>query len=271
MLEAEGESNTPAENELPEVTQPAPDAEEQKPEEVTDETLEQVEAKKQSKFRRRLDNANKRVIEAQTESRLLREENTELKARKAPVADDAPNRDQFDDYESFLEARSEYRAEKKANEVIDLRLKEYQGQQQQTKQVDTERELAEAWVEREKAFTKSNSDFMDVVNPFVDEDLGSLQDGARQLIVTSEVGPQLLYHLASHPDLMDRIAELSSVRQIAELGKLEEKLSAPQRKPSNAPAPANHVNTGKTGSKDPEKMNESEFNAWRKANGSRYA
>src|SRR4029434_2460073 len=70
--------------------------------------------------------------------------------------------------------------------------------------------------------------------PFVEEDLGRLRDGARRAIVESELGPQLLYHLATHTDEAERIAELPELRQIAELGKLETQLTRTSHKTRNA-------------------------------------
>jgi hypothetical protein len=232
------------------------------------ETTEQQEAKKQSKFQRRLERQKTARIEAETESRLLRERIAVLEAQGKPIqGNDEPQRDDFEDYESYLRAITKYDAKQVAAEALKTEREQAQGRE---KQSASQEKTAKAWVEREKAFQGVTKDYDDVVAPFVEEDLGSLSANARSLIVDSEVGPQLLYHLANHPEVMDRIADLSSVRQIAELGKLEDKLSTPAKKTTSAPAPANHVNTGKTGQKDPAKMDQTEYRAWMKANGSRF-
>ena len=231
------------------------------------ETTEQQEEKKQSKFQRRLERHKTARIEAETESRLLREQLAKLEAQRTPPGNEEPQRDQFDNYESYLRAITKYDAKQIANETLKA---EREATGKQSKEVEAQQATAKNWVEREKSFIGTTKDYEEVVTPFVEEDLGSLSNDARNLIVDSESGPQLLYHLASHPEVMERIADLSSVRQIAELGKLEDKLSAPAKKISNAPAPASHVNTGKTGQKDPAKMNQQEYRAWMKANGSRF-
>jgi len=44
-------------------------------------------------------------------------------------------------------------------------------------------------------------------------------------IMVSEVGPEILYHLGSHPDVAARISKLDPISQIKEIGKLELTLS----------------------------------------------
>ena len=255
---------------------PAVVAEDQKTDEPAKEgegeTTEQQEAKKQSKFARRLERQKTARIEAETENRLLKERLERLEAQNRPApGSDEPQRDQFDDYESYLRAVAKYDGKQAAAETLKAEREQAQGREKQTKQAQSEEQVAKAWTEREKAFEAVTKDYDDAVRPYVEEDLGQLSDGARRLLVGSDVGPQLLYHLASHPEVSERIADLSPLRQIAELGKLEDKFSAPAKKTSNAPAPANHVNTGRTGQKDPAKMNQVEYRAWMKANGSRFA
>jgi hypothetical protein len=59
-------------------------------------------------------------------------------------------------------------------------------------------------------------------------------------IVDSENGARIGYHLAKHRDEFDRIAKLSPIRAFAELGKLEDKLTA-KAAPVKDPAPAAQV------------------------------
>lgn len=92
-------------------------------------------------------------------------------------------------------------------------------------------------------------------------------------IVDSENGARLGYHLAKNRDEFDRIAKLSPIRAFAELGKLEDKLTAkaPAKEPattqvSRAPAPIIPLE-GKstTVAKDPSQMTFAELRAHRMA------
>jgi hypothetical protein len=88
-----------------------------------------------------------------------------------------------------------------------------------------------------------------------------------EVIYDSERGPEIAYHLGKNPAEAARIAGLPTIRQAAELGKLEAKLSAPKPTPKLAPDPVKPVtgiNAG--GSKDPAKMSMAEYIAWREAN-----
>lgn len=88
-----------------------------------------------------------------------------------------------------------------------------------------------------------------------------------EAILESEKGPELAYHLGKNPAERSRIAALSPVGQVRELGKLEGTISAPKTQPKTPPAPVKPVtgiNAG--GAKDPAKMSMSEYIAWRKAN-----
>lgn len=67
-----------------------------------------------------------------------------------------------------------------------------------------------------------------------------LDDGAGQLIVASDIGPQILYHLLKNPDKAARIVRSSPIQQAAAIGRLEVELKAPApraRTQSQAPPP----------------------------------
>jgi hypothetical protein len=97
-------------------------------------------------------------------------------------------------------------------------------------------------------------------------------------IVGEERGPQVGYYLSKHREEFDRIAKLSPIRAIAELGKLEDKLkakaaptpagepTAPAATVSRAPAPITPLE-GKstTVAKDPSQMTFQELRAHRMA------
>lgn len=88
-----------------------------------------------------------------------------------------------------------------------------------------------------------------------------------EVIYDSEAGPEIAYHLGKNPAEAARIAALPAIRQAAELGRLEAKISAPKPLPKQPPAPVNPVSAiAAGGTKDPETMSMSEYAAWRKAN-----
>ncbi len=58
-----------------------------------------------------------------------------------------------------------------------------------------------------------------------DSEVAALAE-TQNFLIESEVGPDIAYHLAKHPEEHERLNKLNPMRRIAELGKLEDKLSA---------------------------------------------
>lgn len=257
--------------------QPAPGAEDHKPipptgEETaeTAETPEQAQVKEKSKFARRLDRQKTARIAAETEARLLRERVAKLEAQEASQhqVSGEPKEEDFQDYKAYLRALTKFEAEQASAKALKTDREAQVGRE--TQKAGNER-VAKAWTEREKSFQEATKDYEAVVQPFADDELQSLSREARMSIVESEVGPALLYHLAQHPEEADRISELSPVRQIAELGKLETKIAQPAKRTTNAPAPANTTTGGRTVTKDLSKLSQAEYEAERKKQGATWA
>lgn len=237
------------------------------------ETTEQQEAKKQSKFQRRLERQKTARIQAETRAQIAEERIRELEARtqQQPKDDAEPKREAFEDYEAYLRAVAKHDAKQETAAALKAEREARQGKEKSTADAARSDKLAREWSEREKDFEAANKDYQKVVGPYVEEELSGLSYQARQAIVESDVGPGLLFHLANHPEDAERIADLSPVRQIAELGKLETKLSAAPKKQTNAPAPTSPVSGGKTATKDISRMTTEEYRAHRKSQGARWA
>lgn len=248
-------------------TGPAPAADDENAE--TQETPEQQAEKKESRRARQNARRAAELAEAKTEARLLREQLAEIKAKSAPVSDE-PKREDFQDDASFLRAVWKYDAKQEANAAIKPHLEALESRQKQSQQTDGNTELAKNWTQREAAFQKATKDYEDVVTPFAEEELQDFDMQARRAIVESEKGPETLYYLATHADEAARIAKLSPLRQVAELGKLEDRLTKVV-KASNAPPPIKPVGSGRAGNSDPSRMSDSEYKAWRKSQGARWA
>lgn len=254
-------------------TPPVPGTDDQKPTpDATDdnagETTEQKEAKEKSKFQRRLDRHKAEKVAAQTEARLLRERLDKLEAQGKPQQDGEPQRADFKDYESYLRAVTKYDAEQVTTAKLKSEREATQGRERQAQGAD---KIAKAWDERESAFKAANKDYAKVIEPFLEDGIETLSNQARAALVESDAGPALLHYLALNPDEAERIADLSPTRQIAELGKLETKVSMPAKRTTSAPPPPSHTQGGKTATKDPSKMDQNEYEAWRKSQGARWA
>lgn len=259
-----------------EVVPPVPAAEEQsteaKPEgeqpEGEQETTEQQEAKKLSKFQRRLERQKTARIQAETRAQMLEERLAKLEGQRAqPQGPQPPKREDFDSYEDYMDARADYRADQKIQAAREADAKARQGREAQQRQSQGNEEIAKTWNQKEAEFKKATPDYEESVSQFVDEGLKDFSKGAREAIV--EFGPQMLHYLATHEDVAERIADLSPARQVTELGKLEETFQKPTQKASSAPAPARPVSGKSSAGRDPTKMSMSEYLAYRKTQGLR--
>lgn len=91
----------------------------------------------------------------------------------------------------------------------------------------------ERLAERVAEFAKATPDYAEVMK----EADWEVPPHVQAYFVDSENPGQLGYYLAKNPDEYDRIAKLSPIRAFAELGKLEDKLTA-KAAPAQAAAPA---------------------------------
>jgi hypothetical protein len=263
-------------------SKPAPAADEKKTEtgEVVkppvEETPEQQEVKKESRRQRAIRRERDARVAAETRAEIAERQLAEAKAAKPVQQDGEPQRDQFEDYETYLRAVTKYDAKQEAAATLKAASEANQGKERQNQQTAAQQETAKNWGEREKAVIGTDKSYEADVTPYVEEALGDLADGTRRLIVDSEVGPQLLVHLARNPDVHDRISGLSPLRQIAELAKIEATFegataaatateTAPvSKKVSTAPAPIKPLNgTASTQTGYRENMTAREYSDWK--------
>jgi hypothetical protein len=162
-----------------------------------------------------------------------------------------PTVEQYDSYEDYLEALSDYKVEQK----LSVREQEQSRSQQQ-----------EQLVERQKAFQARAEkleidDFVEVVyNP----DIRISQDMA-DIAFDSEKGPEILYYLGKNPAEAARLASLDTRQVGYEIGRLEAALSLPQAKTqSSAPPPIKPISGGgEPPQMDQEKMTPDQWRDWR--------
>ena len=247
---------------------PAPDADAENPEPVED-TPEQAEQKRES--RRQRSNARKaaELASARTEARLLRERLDALEATtKQPQQTGEPDRAKYDSDEAYLRAVIRHDAADAARNVVQTH---DQQREQQGKQSASDEAISKSWNEREKTFAATTKDYDAVATEFVESEMHAFSEPAKRAIVESEKGPELIYYLATHPDEADKFEGLSPYRQAALIGKLEDRITPPTRKPSTAPTPPTPIAASRTSSKDPNAMSHEEYRTWRKTQGARWA
>jgi len=149
------------------------------------------------------------------------EEKDDDKRPKEPVEDD------FEDYEEYKKTYSEY-LEKltdwKSERAVEKALQKDRDAREQAEQEKREKAEDERYEQNVAEGKKKYDDFEEVA---IDNGL-TYTDAMTQAIVGSEIFVELAYHLGGNPDEVERIAALTPVSQIREIGRIEERLQAKQ-------------------------------------------
>jgi len=194
------------------------------------------------KLERRFSEITKQREEARKEAQQEREARQALETRlaalerqpapQAPKVDEEPQPSQFNDAFEYAKALAEYTADKRIGEM--------RKQDAEAKEAVERQKVIETWASKVQAAKASLPDFDDIV---ASSDV-VVNDDIRDAILESDVGPQILYHLAENEDVAKKIAGLSAKQALREIGKLEARFEVKETAPepktiarSKAPAP----------------------------------
>ena len=228
--------------EVPEEVTPPPGAEkkpeseetaasEQVPEKsYTQAEMDEIVAKVKTQEHRKRENLKRKLGEPQQQAR----------TEKTP---DEPKRESYPDYESYIEARAEW----KAVAAVDRQIaKDREERAAASQKADGERV--------QKEFTDRLAKARDKY-PEVDEAIEALgsrvSSAVGHAIKESDVGPELIVYLHKNPDEFDDLANLTPTAAIRAIGRLEAKLAASKPEPPKSPSrPINPVNNRSTPSNE---------------------
>ena len=152
----------------------------------------------------------------------------ELEARIAqldrPATPQEPDPSQFDDWDKYLQAKVDFEASKRLQQVESQRSVE----QQQAARL-------QSFNERAAAVRQANPDFDSVLQTAA----VAVSDAVMDTILDTEDGPNVAYYLAKNPLELLRLNTLPERQQVLELGRISARLSTkPEpRRVSSAPEP----------------------------------
>ena len=175
---------------------------------------------------------------------------------KAAAAGAEPKEADFEDYNEFVAAKAVYTYRKADTEAkAEAAKAEAEAAAEADKSV-----INEDWREQVERAKKTRPDFEQVAFS------APISDDVSDLIVSSDMGADLAYHLGQNHAEARRISQLSQVDAARELGRLEAKLATPPPKPktTTAPPPIEPVQGG-AGNVDPAKMDFASYEKWRNA------
>lgn len=131
-----------------------------------------------------------------------------------------PKLDQFETIEAYDQALEKYDTDSRQYAVQEAMRAEQQraAAESQAKQMA---ELRDSWQKRSERIQKANPDFNVV------EALGRVEPNPTMdaFFLDSEVGPELLDYLDTHPDESDRIRDMTPFKAVRELVKIEDRLT----------------------------------------------
>ena len=182
-----------------------------------------------------------------------------------PKTDEKPDATQFTDAFEYAEALAEWSAENA--------LKNRDKQDADRRAGDERQKVLTSWKAKLDATKAEIPDYEDMV---ASSDV-IVSDQIRDAILESDLGPRILYHLAEHTDIAEKLNSMSPSSAMREIGKMEarfEKAAEPQTKRiepvtrSNAPKPITPIGSSRTTTDVPMTSDgkwEGSYSAWKEA------
>jgi hypothetical protein len=215
-----------------------------------------------------------------TDAELQKVEGVEAKTTEPADVSPEPAQESAEEREAKKAAKLEARFARLTREKYELKARldamERYNQPKANPQSDESGTDIESLIERkvnereakkaEEAFFNKSKTLLEKaaeVGDFDIDDFIPLPHGAADAVVELE-NPKVLAHLQNNPDEIERLSKMSYARQMAEIGRLEAKLSQPAVvKKSSAPAPITPLSGKKTGELEyrPDMTNE-EYDKW---------
>jgi len=181
----------------------------------------------------------KRETERRIEEKLQRVEaaTQQLESKMASQGKPKPNADDYESYEDYTEALTDWKVEQK--------LLEREAKQKTPKQEEVPVALQNYGMKRQEAMSKHKDyEFHEKV---VTTTIGRLGDKAQEvsaLIIESDHSTEIVQYLGGNMKELDRISKLSPLSIAKEIAKIEGKMSTPRKKKPGAPRPPSHLKGG---------------------------
>jgi len=210
----------------------------EKPENQENNAEGESRKKRPSGFQRKISKLEQAVAERDARIAELTKSTTATLAPKKPTLDDYGTYDEFlGAQDSYYEALTDYKAKKAIEEYESSKTKRKEQEELATKQ----REVEQSWEDKIDALDENYDDFDEVMDKYKTT---MFRTDLVQAIRESDSGPQLQYHLAKNPELLEKLNSktISSFAIYKELAKVESQLaSKPAVKVSKSSEPITPV------------------------------
>lgn len=198
---------------------------------------------------KRIGQLTRKYRQAERENEALRERFDALEKRIGPEPEpDRPHADDFEAASDYEDALFQWRDDVKAHKET-------------VKPKEPQENAPEGWDDFTDQVENLKKTHPDIEKLVFSDDYSCTKD-MMTILMDSEKGAEIAYHLATNKDEARRIAALSPTAQARELFKIEQGSSIPT---SNAPDPANNLRPGGQSDKNPDDMTADEWRAWRES------
>ena len=221
------------------------------PVEASEEATTTEDRKRNPKLEIRFEKITKQREEARAEAQKEREAREsleakvrELESRSQPQkaqSSEEPRPEQFTDMYEYAKALTDYK--------VDQRLGEEKQKVEQAKIEAQRQEVINTWTKRVQSAKSEIPDFEEMVGS---ADV-TVSNEIRDAIFESDVGPQLLYHLAENPEIAEKLQGMTLTTALRTIGKLEAQFEKTESQTktvvgrSKAPAPINPIRSAANG------------------------
>lgn len=242
----------------------------------------EANGKFRSPLQPRIDELTRQKHEAKREADYWRQR-AEAAAKPPEPPKVKPTPDKFDNYGEYVEELSKWNAK----EVFEEATKERDTRSAAEKQAS---ERASNWVKNVDSLKAELPDYHDVMATSE----VPVTDVVKDLLLDSELGPRIAYHLTKNPDAAEKLNAMTEREAAREIGRLEIRLAAsaptpasddtateteatpaaptpPVRKTTSAPAPATPVSSGRSTTPPLSKMSMDDYVKARVAQGASWA
>jgi hypothetical protein len=187
----------------------------------------------------RSDDAKQEAMREREARVSLEQRLADMERKQAPKGDAEPDPSQFTDMFEYAKALTDFK--------VDQRMGEERQKAVQAKVQAEKEQVLNTWVERVNQAKTTMPDFERVVKS---ADMTVVNE-VRDAIFESDVGPQLLYHLADNPEFVEKLQGMTPSAQLRQIGKLEAMFEKQDSKPvvqrSKASAPINPIRSAANG------------------------
>jgi len=182
----------------------------------------------------------------------------------APAATTKPDPDSFDDYNDYVDALTDFKVEAKRREWDQAEAQKAQSATHQTKMQNLQAKI--------NAGYDSYSDFEDVALA----ETVPITSMVMEALAETDNPADIAYYLGKNRTECIAISKMSPIAAARAIAKIETRLvdgngnQAPNtKKTTSAPPPITPVGSSNTVTKDPEKMSQAEYEAWRESQGAK--